>query len=104
MRAARVAARAAAVPAAPSATDARSWSRTFDITGGDFVTAEVAVDEAGTQTVTVRTDKPGSLLLHWGVADATAILCCLGGGFALRLLAIHYRWEMPKFVYHDEVH
>jgi uncharacterized membrane protein YeiH len=38
------------------------------------------------------------------VADATAILCCLGGGFALRLLAIHYRWEMPKFVYHDEVH
>ena len=44
------------------------------------------------------------LLLHWGVADATAILCCLGGGFALRLLAIHYRWEMPKFVYHDEVH
>ena len=32
------------------------------------------------------------------------ILCCLGGGFALRLLAIHYRWEMPKFVYHDEVH
>jgi uncharacterized membrane protein YeiH len=33
------------------------------------------------------------LLLHWGVADATAILCCLGGGFALRLLAIHYRWE-----------
>ncbi|KAK2077624.1 hypothetical protein QBZ16_004470 [Prototheca wickerhamii] len=67
MRAARVAARATAVPEAPSATDARSWSRTFDITGGDFVTAEVAVDEAGTQTVTVRTDKPGSLLLHWGV-------------------------------------
>ena len=42
------------------------------------------------------------LLLQRG--DATAILCCLGGGFALRLLAIHYRWEMPKFVYHDEVH
>ena len=27
-----------------------------------------------------------------------------GHAEALRLLAIHYRWEMPKFVYHDEVH
>ncbi|MCD9088289.1 trimeric intracellular cation channel family protein [Stenotrophomonas sp. SY1] len=44
------------------------------------------------------------LLLHWQVADDTAIVCCLLGGFALRLLAIRYRWEMPKFVYHDELH
>ncbi len=38
------------------------------------------------------------LLLHWGVADATAILCCLGGGFALRLLAIHYRMRCMTMV------
>ena len=43
-------------------------------------------------------------LLELGVSLNAATLWCLGGGFALRLLAIHFGWEMPKFVYRDEVH
>lgn len=43
-------------------------------------------------------------LLELGVSLNAATLWCLGGGFALRLLAIHFKWEMPKFVYRDEVH
>ncbi|ALN55510.1 membrane protein [Lysobacter enzymogenes] len=38
-------------------------------------------------------------LLRLGVAENVAVLACLGGGFAVRLLAIRYEWEMPKFVY-----
>ncbi len=43
-------------------------------------------------------------LLELGVSINAATLWCLGGGFLLRLLAIHFKWEMPKFVYRDEVH
>ncbi|MEH6416299.1 trimeric intracellular cation channel family protein [Pseudomonas sp. CGJS7] len=39
------------------------------------------------------------LLLRLGVAENAAMLACLGAGFAFRLLAIRYEWEMPKFVY-----
>ena len=39
------------------------------------------------------------LLLRLGVAEDLSVLLCLGGGFALRLAAIRYEWEMPKFVY-----
>lgn len=39
------------------------------------------------------------LLLRLGVAENVSVLLCLGGGFAVRLLAIRYEWEMPKFVY-----
>lgn len=42
------------------------------------------------------------LLLRLGLADDLAISCCLAAGFTLRLLAIHYRWEMPKFVYAEQ--
>lgn len=38
-------------------------------------------------------------LLRLGVAEDPAVLACLGGGFAFRLAAIRYEWEMPKFVY-----
>lgn len=38
-------------------------------------------------------------MLRFGVAENLAVLLCLGGGFSLRLLAIRYEWEMPKFVY-----
>ncbi len=38
-------------------------------------------------------------LLRLGVAEEVAVLACLGAGFAFRLLAIRYEWEMPKFVY-----
>jgi uncharacterized membrane protein YeiH len=31
----------------------------------------------------------------------TAIISCLIGGFLFRLCAIHFGWEMPKFVYRD---
>ncbi|WP_254459420.1 trimeric intracellular cation channel family protein [Xanthomonas sacchari] len=43
-------------------------------------------------------------LLQLGVSLNAATLWCLGGGFLLRLLAIHCKWEMPKFVYSDEAH
>ncbi|WP_064746069.1 trimeric intracellular cation channel family protein [Lysobacter antibioticus] len=39
------------------------------------------------------------LLLRLGVAENATVLICLGGGFAARLLAIRYEWEMPKFVH-----
>lgn len=42
-------------------------------------------------------------LLELGVSLNAATLWCLGGGFLFRLLAIHFGWEMPKFVYRDEV-
>lgn len=38
-------------------------------------------------------------MLRFGVAENLSALLCLGGGFALRLLAIRYEWEMPKFVH-----
>ncbi|MFC3551699.1 trimeric intracellular cation channel family protein [Lysobacter cavernae] len=38
-------------------------------------------------------------LLQLGVSENRCVLACLGGGFALRMLAIRYEWEMPKFVY-----
>lgn len=38
-------------------------------------------------------------MLRFGVAENLSVLLCLGGGFALRLLAIRYEWEMPKFVH-----
>lgn len=41
------------------------------------------------------------LLLHLRVHADTAILACLLGGFLLRLLAIRFGWEMPKFRYRD---
>ena len=34
--------------------------------------------------------------------DEQSILITLFGGFLLRLLAIRFHWEMPKFVYNDE--
>lgn len=34
--------------------------------------------------------------------DEQAVLITLFGGLLLRLLAIRFRWEMPKFVYKDE--
>ncbi|MGH8082270.1 MAG: trimeric intracellular cation channel family protein [Lysobacter sp.] len=39
------------------------------------------------------------LLLRFGVGENAVVLICLAGGFALRLAAIRYEWEMPKFVY-----
>ncbi|MBD9370674.1 trimeric intracellular cation channel family protein [Xanthomonas sp. XNM01] len=44
------------------------------------------------------------LLLEVRVPQDIATLLCLGGGFALRLMAIRFRWEMPKFVHHDSAH
>jgi uncharacterized membrane protein YeiH len=40
-------------------------------------------------------------LLTLNVHADTAIVSCLIGGFLLRLCAIHFGWEMPKFVYRD---
>lgn len=42
------------------------------------------------------------LMLEFGVAENISILCCLVGGFSLRVLAIYYELEMPKFIYRDE--
>nr|WP_256737456.1 trimeric intracellular cation channel family protein [Pseudomonas sp. dw_358] len=37
-----------------------------------------------------------------GLPDEQGLLITLFGGFLLRLLAIRFHWEMPKFVYDDE--
>ncbi len=39
---------------------------------------------------------------YWQMPHEQAILITLFGGFLLRLLAIRFHWEMPKFVYNDE--
>lgn len=44
------------------------------------------------------------VLLDAGVAAPWATSGCIIGGFVLRVLAIRYNWEVPKFVYRDEVH
>ena len=44
------------------------------------------------------------LLLEAGFPETMVTLGCLAGGFLIRLLAIRYRWEMPKFVYHEDLH
>lgn len=38
-------------------------------------------------------------LLRIGMGEDACVLLCLAAGFALRMLAIRYEWEMPKFVY-----
>jgi uncharacterized membrane protein YeiH len=42
------------------------------------------------------------LCLYLNLPGEQAILITLFGGFLLRLLAIRFHWEMPKFVYNDE--
>ncbi|MBS4078972.1 MULTISPECIES: trimeric intracellular cation channel family protein [Pseudomonas] len=42
------------------------------------------------------------LCLYLNVPSEQAILITLFGGFLLRLLAIRFHWEMPKFVYNDQ--
>lgn len=44
------------------------------------------------------------LLLAAGLPEATTTLACLGGGFLLRLAALRFGWEMPKFVYREDPH
>lgn len=55
-------------------------------------------------SVSLLTGAAYLLLLHAGVNESTATLGCLGGGFLLRLLAIRYNWDVPKFVYRGETH
>jgi len=43
-------------------------------------------------------------LLHFQVPAAWATSGCIIGGFVLRVLAIRHNWEVPKFVYRDELH
>lgn len=40
--------------------------------------------------------------VHFNVPAEQAILLTLFGGFLLRLLAIRFHWEMPKFHYNDQ--
>jgi len=54
--------------------------------------------------VTLLTGIAWVLLLKLGVPHDTATLACLGAGFALRLAALRFRWQMPRFVYSDSVH
>lgn len=44
------------------------------------------------------------LCLYLELPSEQAILLTLFSGFLLRLLAIRFHWEMPKFVYNDDVH
>ncbi|MNH48250.1 hypothetical protein D3C79_1119390 [compost metagenome] len=40
--------------------------------------------------------------VYFKVPGEQAILLTLFGGLLLRLLAIRFHWEMPKFHYNDE--
>ncbi|EJM60153.1 trimeric intracellular cation channel family protein [Pseudomonas sp. GM48] len=42
------------------------------------------------------------LCIYLQLPGEQSILITLFGGFLLRLLAIRFHWEMPKFVYNDE--
>lgn len=44
------------------------------------------------------------LCLYLELPSEQSILLTLFSGFLLRLLAIRFHWEMPKFVYNDDVH
>jgi uncharacterized membrane protein YeiH len=39
-----------------------------------------------------------------GISSGIAIVLACAIGLALRLLSIRYKWQMPKFVYHEEWH
>ncbi|MGF7038935.1 trimeric intracellular cation channel family protein [Mucilaginibacter lappiensis] len=39
-----------------------------------------------------------------GISPGIAIVLACAIGLALRLLSIRYKWQMPKFVYHEEWH
>jgi uncharacterized membrane protein YeiH len=41
------------------------------------------------------------LCTYWNMPNEQAIFVTLFGGLLLRLLAIRFNWEMPKFVYND---
>jgi uncharacterized membrane protein YeiH len=44
------------------------------------------------------------LCLYLELPSEQSMLLTLFSGFLLRLLAIRFHWEMPKFVYNDDVH
>ena len=39
---------------------------------------------------------------YLGIDHTTGMVISMVAGFALRMLAIRYHWEMPKFVYKDD--
>lgn len=41
--------------------------------------------------------------LQWGVPHDLVVIAALGIGFPLRVLAILFKWEMPKFIYDKEL-
>lgn len=41
---------------------------------------------------------------YLGASSGVAIIVACVIGLALRLLSIRYKWQMPKFVYHEEWH
>lgn len=44
------------------------------------------------------------LVQYWGGAVEWAVIIAILSGLILRLLSIHFEWQMPKFVYHEEFH
>ncbi|MGN6438693.1 MAG: trimeric intracellular cation channel family protein [Agriterribacter sp.] len=42
------------------------------------------------------------LTQYWGGSMEWAVIIACVFGLVLRLLSIHYEWQMPKFVYHDD--
>ena len=42
------------------------------------------------------------ICLQINLSSEQAMLITLFAGFLFRMLAIRFRWEMPKFVYNDE--
>lgn len=44
------------------------------------------------------------LAQHWGSTAEWAVITACTCGLILRLLSIHYNWQMPKFIYHENFH
>lgn len=55
-------------------------------------------------SVSLLTGTAYLVLLRAGVAESVATIGCLAGGVLLRMMAIRFNWEVPKFVYRDQAH
>jgi uncharacterized membrane protein YeiH len=39
---------------------------------------------------------------HWGVNEHVCVVLAMSLGLSLRMLAVRFNWQMPKFVYNDD--
>lgn len=55
-------------------------------------------------TASIITGSIYVLTQYWGGAVHLAIFIACITGLTLRLLAIRYEWQMPRFIYQDDLH